>query len=451
MPIQVPGIDQNTCAAWTPQNVNLYNNQGYYFVKADIKERGTWATWPKLLKSWNWEPGKGNTARAVMVEPSPVLRQFAQPNPITAEPKIDIVQVRERTDDSVIGWQQFATPHFNFLPSFTDFMRGNIGPAQKNISKQMIVFEEMFYRAHMLGYAPYVFVAGHGMIECDGGPLYLTRTGDYDNFTAQGKKNVGWWQNILSKVTEPLSYKVMREVADTAIDEIGCTAFSGMGNGPEQVLDEKWLIVTNHVTKLQLVDDPWVTENRVEGLDLVNKVYNPTPFGNIMLRAEKYGIRMKVDREYVPSMYVPETFDDDTASLEYNRTRPHPEYAKNSQVAISWFVGDMGYEKINVGPPPEKFAGNSLPPGFGDMKWNGEIYSTKNFLTYCIDDTGAKVPQANSFGHWLRLQAEATYGIRSLNKFNCIPIVHLLRKGQLRTSMAPVMGNQPVSQVIVNP
>lgn len=450
----IPSIDNSSeCATWTPQDRDLYNKQDFYFVKAGIKQRQRWETWSPLLGTFNWEANKGHIARTVMVENTPVLRQLAKPQPITSNPQVDVIGIRERTTDASIGWHHFVSPHFNFLPSFVDFMKGNLEPARSNIETQMMVYEEQFYRAHMLGWAPYVYIAGYGMVDAPAGDLYFTNAanGSGTSFNNDGKKNAGWWQEVLKEVKEPLSYRAMKECAEIAMDEIGTIPFQGDTNGAEGPLNESYLVVTNSPTYLSLVDDPWLTENRRVDLDIVNAKYKPTPFGNIKLRCERYGMRMKTDANYLPFLPVPETYDADTNSVEYNRTRPNPVYSRQSQISVSWFVGDIGYDKIKVGAPPAQFAQAGIPGGFQGMKWNGEIYSTKNFLVSCLDSNGNLTQDTNSWNHYLRLQAEAVFGIRGRSRHNIIPILHLTRKGQLRTAMGPTMGNQPVSQVIVNP
>ena len=173
----VPSIDNTAMANWTPQQVDLYAKLPYYLERATAEQRRWFATLKPLITGRiSWKENMGSTMRRVMVEDSPILRQWATPNVLSQIPKTDIVGVRERTVEASLRWQNFQTPTFNFRSSFEDFMRGNIEPHRKALTKGMEVFEEMFYLTHLIAYAPYVWVAGHGLVGYDLNFFFLDLT-----------------------------------------------------------------------------------------------------------------------------------------------------------------------------------------------------------------------------------------------------------------------------------
>ncbi len=121
--------------------------------------------------------------------------------------------------------------------------------------------------------------------------------------------------------------------------------------------------------------------------------FKPTPFGLIRSRMEKYPLRWTTDAALVPTENAPETWVTDPNSSEYNRKLPNPLYAKisNAPFEVPFFMGASGgIRRINVGAPPEMFAGGTGDPAkIAGMEWNGRVYATKNFPIQCVDANGA--------------------------------------------------------------
>jgi len=420
--MQVPGIDQNVCGGWSPQDINMYSKLPYYLAKATTQFRKNWITWPKLLGKVPWTPNQGDTMKRVMVEPTPTLRQQAFPNLLSQMPKVDVIGVRERTTDAKLRWQQFVTPHFNFLPSFQDFMRGNIAPHRENIDRQILIFEEMFYRTHIFHWSPYVYLCGTGLVSAPSGE------GDING--ASGKSN-GWLQNNLVNVSSHLSLSEVFRALNEFEESVGGTPYEGTGmpEGQAQALNERFCLVTQSEVWNQFIDDPWIKENRPLNMNIVTDAFKGLFWNKVVTKLERYGYRIKVDAQFNPTFPAPETIELNPADPEYGRTKPLPDYARNAQYVVSFLLGGPNYSFIEIGPPPADFAGGGVPEGFGKMNWNGKVILNKNFLTQCQDANGNIIPDTNSFGHYLRLQAEASFGIVGDNKFNILPIISLRRVG----------------------
>jgi len=422
--VQLPAIDQNICNKWTEQDIDYYNKLPYYFYKATSQFRKYWSTWSKILDKVPWTPNMGEMMKQVGVEPTPVQRQMAFPKLLREVPQVDIVQVKERTTEARLRWKQFVTPHFNFLPSFQDFLRGNIAPHRQNLDRQVSIYEEQYYRTHIFHWSPYVWLAGYGLVDAP------SAEGSPDGST--GKSN-DWLEANLPKVKEVLSFKELFKALNAFEDEVGATPFEGDGqpNGDSAPLNERFVLIGASTIWNQFLDDPWLKENRPINMNIVTDAFKGDIFGKIRYRHEKYGIRIKVTQSGNNASIefpAPETVEVNPSAAEYYRTKPNPAYAREAQYFVSFLVGGPSYQIINVGPVPPPFEESDVN-GIIGMDWNGKIQMTRNFLVPCVDANGNIVMDTNSWGHYIRLQSEVALGIVGFNKFNVLPIIHFGRSG----------------------
>lgn len=424
----IPSIDQNICGQWTEQDLDLYNKLPYYFAKSTTQFRKFWNTWDKLLGKISWTPNMGEIMRTVMVEPTPVMRQWAAPALLRETPRQDVINVRERTVDTKIRIQQFVSPHIRYLSTFQDFLKGNIKPTRENLDRQIVIFEEQFYRSYIFNWSPYVYVAGYGLVSnCPvADPAYDLSAG----------KTLAWLQaQVAPNVKSHLTLRELFKAMTDAEEILGMTPFEGSGqpggdNGP---LNETFCLVHQPATWNSFLDDPWLKENRPLNMNIVTDSFKGMLFNKIRCKAERYGMRIKMAADFGCTFPAPEEVELDANSPEYLRTKPALDYAKNAQLAVSFLVGGSSYDMLEVGPPPSEFTGGGIPEGFNKMNWNGMVQMNKNFLVPCKDANGNNTYDTNSWGHYLRLQAEAALGIRGCNKFNVLPIIHARREGILTT------------------
>lgn len=425
----LPAIDQNLCGTWAEQDVNLYNKLPYYLEKADAEMRARYSVWSKLLTDTvAWKPNMADTMRMVMVEKTPVLRQEARPNALSTDPMRDIFNVRERTVDASLYWHQFVSPHFRFLSAFQDFLKGNLVPTRKNIEEQIRIYEDMFYRTHIWDYSPTVYFAGIGPVSAPVGA---------------GAKSAAWLQNNILNMPANgfLTFSELFKALSVFEDEIGGTPYEGSGQpgGDSQPLNERFCLVQGSQSWNNFVDDPWLKENRPLAMNIVTESFKGDFFGKIRSKLEKHPIRFKLDANMVPSMPTPESIDLDPASPHRGRTVPNSSYAliDQSPIEVAWMVGGKHYRRISTGTPPEFFAGGtSDPQKLAGMQWNGQVYANKNFLVPCKDGDGNTTFDTNSFGHFIRFQAELALGIIGPNAFNIMPIV-FRRRRTLTTTIQP--------------
>lgn len=426
----LPSIDNNICSTWTQDDKDYYNKLPYYFVKAT----GAWQerndTWQKLLETIPWTPNAAETMKTVGIEPTPVLRQMAFPNAIQGTPKVDIAHVKERTTTASLYDHQFVTPHFNFLPAFQDFLGSKVGPYRMDLNKMIQVFTETFYRTHMFHYSPYVYVAGVGGMDAPSSAGNSSGTG--------GKTNAWLAGNVLNQDIKPLTFKSLYSALQYFENVVGATPYQGSQVSEElsAPLNERFLLVGQSEVWNNFIDDPWVKENRPLNLNILTQGFYGDIFGRIRFRHEKYGLRIRVNEvDKTPSYPAPETTQMDANSPELYRTIPNQQYALDNAngctIGVAWLVGGSSYKIIKVGPPPSDFV-NTDVNGIIGMNWNGKINMTRNFLVPCLDAAGNVVMNANSFGRYLRLQAEVAMGIVGHNKFNVMPIFYL-RKNTIST------------------
>lgn len=419
--LTLPSLDNNACATWTQDDINYYNKLPYYFVKAAGAWHERYDTWAKLLDTIPWTPNAGTTLRMVGIEPTPVLRQMAFPNSIQVTPKVDIAHIKERTTDASLFTHQFVTPHFYFLPSFQDFLGNKVAPYRADLSKMISVYTEVFYRTHMFHRSPYVYVCGLGGMDAPSG------AGDSSGTT--GKSNAWLASEVLSKDIQPLTFKSLYSALQYFTNVVGATPYSGSAvpSGMSEPLNEKYLLVGQSEVWQNFIDDPWVKENRPLNLNILTQGFYGDIFGMCRFRHEKYGLRIKVGEDYTPTYPAPETIELDPNHPEYGRTKPNPVYASigpnGSSIGVAWLVGGPNYKIIQVGPPPSEFANQDVN-GLIGMNWNGKIQMTKNFLVPCLDSAGNVQLETNTWGKYLRLQAEVAMGIVGYNKFNVMPVFY---------------------------
>ena len=421
--MQLPAIDQNICASWTELERDFYNKLPFYFVRATAQYQERYATWNRLLENTKWTPNQGDTMRLIGLERSPVLRQLAHPRLLSEMPLADVNLIRERTTDVKLRRHRFVSPHFHFLPAFQDFIGKKVEPYRVDINRQIEIFTEAFYRTHMWNWSPYVYLCGYGLIDAPSGE---------GNPSMTTGKTAAWLQaEALPRVTSTLTFAELFKLIHIAEDEVGATPYEGsfLPKNWSEPMSGKFALIGQSEVWSQFVDDPWVKENRPINLNIITDGLRGDIFGRIRFRAESYGLRIKADNNFVPSFPAPETVQ--LSGPEANRTIPNPDYTRNAQYGIAWLVGGPNYQIIKVGPPPDEFAGKDVK-GIMGMDWNGRIELKDNFLIRCQDENGEEQLDTNSWGEYLRLQAQVVMGIVGFNKFNVIPIIYL-RKNSITT------------------
>lgn len=434
--MDIPAIDQNICGQWTEQEIGLYNKLPFYFMEGQAQFRKYWTTYSKVLTGRvPWKPNMGDTMRTVVAEPAPVIRQTAFPELLSVLPKTDVISYFERKLDSQPRWQDFVSPHFYFLPEFQDFMK-HVDKTMDNINRQISIFEDVFYRTQIFAKAPYVYVAGVGLVSAPTGEMNAAGN-------AAGSKTLAWIQAQIADLSGAgeayLSFKELFKILNAAEQEIGMTPYEGSGapKADSSPLSQKFALIVSGEEWNNFVDDPWLKENRPLNMNIVTDEFRGDLWGRIIVKLERYPMRMAIDANFLPSFPNPEATELNIAQEDYGRTKPNLIYARpsSSPVGVAFLIGGPNYDIIDIGPPPSSFTSSMTEPDALKMNWNGKAYMTKNFLVPCAMADGTVVQDANSFGRYLRLQGTTTVGSRATNSQNVLPIIFKRRVGV--TTAAP--------------
>lgn len=431
---QIPALDQVLCDTWPQLPTDYYQKLDFYLVKAEQEARKNWQTWTNLITDTvPWQPNMATTMRAVLVEDAPIQRAEARPRYITSDPLEDIFMVRERIAEARLQWQDFTSPYFQFLPAFQDFMKGNLVPTRKTIERQIMVYEDLFYRTFAWDNSPNVYIAGAGKVDA---PVGVDANG-------ASNKTQGWLQAALTGPT-PVGYLTYQEAFNAAsvfTQEVGATPYSGDGlpDGDNKIIDNKYVLLCSNEAWMQFTNDPWVKENRPLQMNIINSAFKGPLFDTILGRIERYPMRYSVDANMNPTIQAPEVSELNPAAPDYGRTKPNLTYAQvdQSPIEVAWLIGGKNYKRISSGPPPEFFAGSaSDPQKIAGMQWNGQVYPTKNFLIPCKDAAGNITQKMNDRGRYMKFMASLILGCLPLHPFNVMPIIFRRRRGVTTTAVA---------------
>lgn len=422
----VPSLDQVLCNVWPEMPANQFQKYDYYLVKAENEERKRAQVWTNIITDKvKWTPNMATVMRSVLVEDAPVLRQEARPNYITVEPDTDIFNVRERIVESRLQWKEFQSVHFSWLPAFQDFMKGNLVPTRKTIERQIQIYEDLYYRTYVWDNSPNVYVANQGKFAAPVGV-----DANMDSY-----KTAGYLANLFNQTggIGHLSAEELFKAAAVFTQEIGATPFSGNGAARDnQILDEKFMLLCSNEAWMQMINDPWIKENRPLAMNIVNNAFKGPLFDTIMARIEKYPLRFTLDANNSPTYPAPETSELNPNASDCGRTKPLDSYTTldGAQVEVAWLIGGKGYRRIDSGPPPELFAGSTADPSkLPGMQWNGQVYLNKFFMIPCKDRDGNTQYKLNDKGRYVRWDATMTLGCVGLHTWNIMPILFRRRRG----------------------
>lgn len=414
---QVPAIDQSTAGQWSQQDVNLYQKLPFYLVKTLVDYVKTWSTFGKLTGKIRWQPNMGTTMRGERKVPSPNLRQFANPNPLTGTPKVDVLGVRSTVVNEVLYWQDFESQYLNFLGSFQDFMNDHVERTRTDIQEKMNRYNEVYLRGKIYGNSPKVFLPNRLAGELMEAPVA-------DAFVGADTKNTAWHQAMVAQLGNPgnLSLDALSRLLTIMSTDLRAPCFTGSDLPKDDVgLQGKYVLICSTEAFERFTFDPYVKTNKTLDFDIVTNGFKGSIFGRITCRLEDMPLRFKADGTFPE----PETIEVNPAAYNYNETIPNSVYTDPVQTPyeIAFLCGDTGYDSIQIGPPPEDFRGDGVPEGFGRMTWNGEIQLTKDILIPVPQEDGTIKWESNKRGRYLQLISTLTLGCVPKQRRWIVPII----------------------------
>lgn len=424
--ITLPNPDAPACSEWTEQDRFMYNRLPFYLTKMQVKHKKDWPVWAKLVGNKPWKANQGSVMRSVTKEPSPVNRQFFNPNPITGTTKKDIIDVWERSTDDIIYKHKFESVLMNFLPSFQDFLTDHVMYANTDISEKILLANDMFIRGYVYGFSPYVMIAnragGNELISAPRGySTYNYDTANLQTTLTGAGKTTAWFQAQAPLVGQPgnLSLNTINLAATILENDLGMPPFMGEQAKENPAVQNMYCLVTSGEAYNQFIYDPWLLRYKSIDLDVIKQGFKGSLFGRVTCKLESKPIRIKADGT-IPD---PELRELNPDAFNKGESVPNPEYT-NAPYEVAFLCSyGQGYKAIDVGPAPKDFAGKGMPDGFGKMSWNGETIITKNVNVKCLDANGNPVWDTNKYGEFLQIIAQATYGCSGEQTRSIIPII----------------------------
>lgn len=404
-------------ASWDVQDQNLYNRMPYFFSKYEAQKINFWAVYQQLFGKLPWKPNQGPLMRMVQPTPSPKIRQNFTPVAISSDYKIDRFSTGERTEDAILKWHKFETPRFSFLPPFQDFITNRLKLNHDDLLEQITYAQETFCFTFLFQKARFAYICDQqdatvaSMIT----PPYLTKTQDVSdaNITLNGK-NAAWLANVATKNMgkKGLTIRALDAASLGAINDIGMDFFDGPVGRPKEnsPLTGKFALIGSAEAFEQLKYDPDFSSFRNITVDVMKDGWEGSLFKRFAWRSVKYPPRFLDDGTW-PN---PEMVDEDGYIV------PNPSYV-NAPNEVALMLGAAAAKIIPVGPPPSEFAGQNISQQkFVNMRWNGEVKLTDNFL---LKDSNGEY-RTNNDGLYVKLEALCTYGALINNPRQIVAVMY---------------------------
>lgn len=380
----------------TVEDKDRFQKLPFYLVKNEIKTFPRWNIFDQLYGDIAWEPNMGNTMRAVTPQASPVANSFAFPQNIDQVPNKNVYQVTESSEDARVKAERFESQQFSFVPYFTSFWRDHLQYANRDIARQIQVYNNMFIRTNMFAKSPYVYWAGTGLTA--GNPV-----GDLEStLTAAGTKNTAWLQANIAQIKNNLSLRTLYRAQLAHREDLAAPPFEGVKNMPEdnEGLKGKYVIVGSTEAWDNFPFDPDTNLLKSINLDLLFKDFNGLLFGKVVYKFDPFPLRFNANGIFV----APQLYRDAD-----HKCVPNPDYVDpvKTPYEVAWMCGAESCKTIKVGPPPKEFAAQSMSAKkFYSLKWNGEIQLTDQVLVTYADGS----VDLNVYGTQLKFISQATFG-----------------------------------------
>ena len=447
----------------------------FYLAKNEVALYPKWNVYDTLFGSIKWEPNMGNTLTGTTPTPSPILRTTFMPEVLTNYPKKDKFTVGERTEDASLGMHRFESNRFRFLNNFEAFWRDHLSYAQSDIVRQIQCANNTFIRTLMYYQAPDSYVAGQGLSSqighaagmnkkalsqaqmrlIENGSDHITGTNITDTSVSISH---GTGKNHRNDVTVGGSGAgtlaagalTLKEIFKSMLvlqEDVQAPTFDRIYNAPKtsEMVKGKYVLVCSTEAWASLLWDTnlrtahttsGATQLAPANMNLLQDGFAGDLFGKITAKFDPYPLRFDHNGEFV----VPQKIDSTTGKIV-----PNPSYtaigdggtgddndgstndAGNASYEIAFLVGADAFKTLQVGPPPKEFASKNMSAKkFYDMKWNGEVHLTDQFLipTGSGSDplADAAGSELNTYGDYLKFISQAVIGGIAGDARYCLPI-----------------------------
>jgi len=409
-----------TAQLWTAQERDLYNRLPIYMTKVQVDFFKQFNKWAKLLKGVAWSPNMGFTMRGVHKEFSPILRSEAYPNPITSQPKKDVIEVREAKEEVQLYRQHIESNLFHFLPSFVDFLTDSIDKTTEDITQKMAVYSDQFYRTSIFQGSPAVWICGKAS------GTELTATPYWTSPTISKAKTAAEMQSMVAACTDTITLPTLHKIGQVMANDIGATFFSGdvMADGTDgAAFKGKMAFLSGMEVWQNFAFDQYLLGNRPLSMDVVTQGFTGSLFGMWTSSVERFELRVKADGTFP----APEIVEENSSAYDFGERKMNPDYV-NATHAIAFGIGGEAYKSIKVGPPPRDFQGMSMKE-FANLDWNGKVSITQNVMVPALDQNNAQILDTNKRGEYLQMLSDMVLGILPVRRRNIVPILYKRNRG----------------------
>ncbi len=404
-------------------DTNLFNKYNFYLAKEEAKMFAEWQIFNTLFGKMNWTSNMGSTMRSVKLEPSPVSRSEFYPNLLTTQPKKDIIEVQEATEETQLCWQYFDSKQFHFLANFQDFIENHVDPTHKDMTNKIVVTGDQFISSFMNCKCPNIYIPGN----TTAGEDYLIQAATVPSgtpitaATAAAVRGDAFWQATVAKIgVAGLTLNTIDDITCVLRDDLMAPAFEGTVNQPKdnELIKGKYVGVGSFEAFQCIKYDPNFSGFRNINLDIVTQGFKGSIFDALTWKFNRYPLRIAADGTRPP----PQILDEDT-----KRTRPNPAYV-NAPFETMWFLGADVIKTIKVGPPPKPFGSKMSSEKFFSMDWNGVVRTTDQLMVNYVDEVGNSVTDLNYRGEKLKLFSTVVYGAIPVVKYNAVQAVYRRRR-----------------------
>ena len=427
----MPAVDQNLVTTWNEIEQNMYNSYPFWLASYQVAHRKTYATHSRMCGKKKWERNMGTVMRGVRKEPSPHIRQTATPSELNQVAKKDILDVQEMIIETTLKHHKFESRIIPFYPVFNDFLRDHLSATSKDIVEKITRYSDIFVRTAVLHSSPNIFIANKvgaaplGGDVLTGAPMWDGKDMSVLSEAGAGPtvgKTVGYRQELVAMLGNPGNLSILNcFLADSFLREdirAVCWSEGGAGMpGNDSAMSGKNILICSNEAYNNFRFDPFLLDNRRLDLDVVQHGFKGSIGDNITCKIEDLPLRMNLDGTF-PS---PETRE---IGAVYNKNESILSQAyKDAPLEFAWMYAADGYDLLDVGPPPDEFVGGTMPKGFADMFWNGEVKFTKLFNIPYLDENNNQYFEFNTYGEHLKAISHLALGILGTQRRSVLPIL----------------------------
>ena len=454
-----------------------FRSLSYYLAKNEVALYPKWNVYDTLFGSIKWTPNMGSTLNGTTPTPSPVQNITFMPNLLSSFPSKDQYTVGERYEEAQLGMHRFESNRFRFLETFESFWRDHLSYAQSDIVRQIQCANNHFIRTLMYYQTPDAYLVGKGLSSqvthkdanhrkrafSQGDIRKITNVtgaggGDDDKTDVVTDGSAGqtlsksggklWREDVGSAGTGTAKVGVLtlKEIFKAMLvlqEDIQAPTFDRIYNAPKQSEMPKGkyvLICSTEAWSSLLWDDSLRTSTSGDtdrrtttlapaNMNLLQDGFAGDLFGKITAKFDPYPLRFAKNGDFI----APQTVVNDKTVPNPNYTKIDTSSATIGSYEVAFLVGADAFKTIQVGPPPKEFASKNMSAKkFYDMKWNGEVHLTDQFLIPTGSGsnplTDAAGSELNTYGDYLKFISQVVIGGIAGDTRYCLPISFLRRR-----------------------